>query len=344
MTLITFNILQLISSCLHLATTTTVPYKTMLGGYRIPALGYGTFTVRNETELTIALNEALRVGYRHIDTAQLYENEHIIGKVLTDWFTSGRLKREDLFVTTKIHLTNAFPHKVEKAVNKSLTDLRLDYIDLLLIHCPISFEKNGKGGLIAVATDHIGTWKKMEEQVNAGLVRSLGLSNFNISQIDRIRASARIQPANLQIEVHPYFQEKQLRDYCKKHNIVVVAYSSLGAPGVLTFFRDVGWKETPLPSILTDSEIVRISKKHNKTPAQVALRFIIQLDLVAIPKSTNAKRIKENMEIFDFVLDDQDMEDIEKLEKGIGTKIIHMQFLAPNVAEHPEYPFTELLT
>ncbi|XP_056630438.1 dihydrodiol dehydrogenase 3-like isoform X1 [Diorhabda sublineata] len=341
MTINIFHILLL--SCIHLATTTTsVPYKTMLGGYRIPVLGYGTFTVMNETELTIALNEALKLGYRHIDTAQIYGNEYIIGNVLSEWLISGKLKREDLFVTTKLHVINAFPEKVEQAVNKSLTDLKLDYIDLLLIHCPIAFNLDSKGGLIAAPTDHVGVWKKMEEQVDAGLVKSIGLSNFNMSQINRIIAAARIPPVNLQIEVHPYFQQKELREYCRQHNILVVAYSSLGSPGLPKFFKNVGYKNTTVPNILADPEIARMSKKHNKTPAQVILRFIIQLDLVAIPKSTNAKRIKENIEIFDFELDNQDMKDMEKLEKGIKTKVIDLLFLGPNVEKHAEYPFTEL--
>ncbi|XP_056636937.1 prostaglandin F synthase 1-like [Diorhabda sublineata] len=315
----------------------------MNNGKKIPSIGIGTFTVTKETELTTALNEALKIGYRHIDTATFYQNEHIIGNVLNKWLTSGQVKREDLFVTTKLHIIDSFPEKVEEAVKSSLEKLQLEYIDLLLIHCPVSCYVDENGGFVPAPTDHIGVWKKMEVEVDAGRVKSIGLSNFNMNQIEKIRASARIPPANIQVEIHPYHQQKKLREYCKKHDIVIVAYSSLGAPGVNHFYRAIGWHDHELPGVLTNPEIVRIAKKHKRSPAQIALRFALQLDLAVIPKSTNPERLKENFHIFDFDLSDEDMNDIEGLEQGIQTKIIDLKFLSPIITQHPEYPYKELI-
>ncbi|CAG9856884.1 unnamed protein product [Phyllotreta striolata] len=308
------------------------------GGYKIPALGLGTYTVTNETELTSALDEALRIGYRHIDTASRYKNEHIVGKVLNEWISSGKVKREDLFVTTKLASADVFPDRVENALKSSLLKLRLDYVDLYLIHFPVATGVEN-GADVAYPTDLVGVWRKMEEQVEAGRAKTIGVSNFNITQISRIKKIAKIQPANVQVEMHLYFQQKELRNFANENNLTVVAYSPLGTPGVNKYFLSKNITQVKLPDILHDEVVDKIAQKHKKTNAQIALRFIIQSGLVAIPKSTNPKRLRENIDIFDFSLDDEDMQKLADLDKGKKAKIFTMQYIAPNIVENSEYPF-----
>ncbi|CAG9834822.1 unnamed protein product [Diabrotica balteata] len=320
----------------------SVPYMTMNGGVKMPAIGYGTFLMMNETVLKIALNEALKVGYRHIDTAQFYMNEQVVGKVLHEWLSSGKLKREDLFVTTKLHIINEFPNKVDSALKESLEKLQLDYVDLFLIHFPIAVDLTKEGGFVPRPTDLVGVWKKMEEQVDLGRTRTIGVSNFNITQMEKIMSHARIKPANHQLELQPYYQQRELRRYCRKHNIVVVAYSSLGAPGFYEFVKAVGLDPIEVPPVLDNPEIKRIAAKHKRSAAQVILRFVYQLGVVVIPKSDRKNRIKENFQIFDFSLDRNDMKQMRKLDLGEKGKIFDFKFLHPEIFDHPEYPFAGL--
>ncbi|XP_050505503.1 aldo-keto reductase family 1 member C15-like [Diabrotica virgifera virgifera] len=320
----------------------SVPYMTMTGGVKMPAIGYGTFLMMNETVLINALNEALKVGYRHIDTAQFYMNEHVVGKVLKEWLTSGKLKREELFVTTKLHIINEFPNKVESSLKESLQKLNLDYVDLFLIHFPIAVDLTKEGGFNPRPTDLVGVWKKMEEQVDSGRTRTIGVSNFNLTQMEKIMSNARIRPANHQIELHPYYQQKEMRRYCKKHDIVVVAYSSLGAPGFYEFVKAIGLDPIKVPPVLENPEIKRIAAKHKRSAAQVVLRFVYQLGVIVIPKSDRKNRIKENFQIFDFSLDRNDMKQMKKLDLGPKGKIFDFTFLDPNIFDHPEYPFADL--
>jgi len=299
------------------------------GPYKIPVLGLGTFLNTDENVLTEVLHEALRLGYRHIDTAAAYQNEHIIGKVLKEWISSGKIKREDLFITTKLKPMDLYEDKVEEAMKTSLKKLQLDYVDLYLIHFPIA-AKTVDGKFVPQPTDFLSVWKKMEEQVDAGITRTIGLSNFNISQIQRIQKIARIQPANLQIETHVFFQNRKLIEFARKHNITVVGYSPLGNPGRPN--RIANW-----PNVFENEVVNRIARKHKKSTAQVAFKFLLQKDLVMIPKTSNIKRLKENMDVFDFKLDQEDIEALEGLERGEEARTAVQRF-TPGIEEHPEYP------
>ncbi|CAG9856883.1 unnamed protein product [Phyllotreta striolata] len=313
------------------------------GPYKIPALGLGTFSVRDEVELTSALNEALETGYRHFDTAAIYMNEHIVGKVLNEWISSGKLKRDELFITTKLSLFDEQPGLVENAIKTSLKKLQLDYIDLWLIHFPVAVQITVEKEAITLPTDLEGVWKEMEQQVALGRTRTIGLSNFNISQIKRIQNVAKIKPANLQIETHLYFQQNKLRSFARKNNITVVAYSPLASPAMPQFYKEALTSGAPLPNIFNDSAISAIAKKHKKTNAQVALKYLLQSGLVVIPRSTNPKRIRENFDIFNFHLDDGDMLALKRLDRGKKAKVFLMLNLAKEMTKHPEYPFRENL-
>ncbi|XP_060520150.1 1,5-anhydro-D-fructose reductase [Cylas formicarius] len=313
---------------------------------KMPILGYGTWQA-TDAELEAAVEAALEAGYRHIDTAYVYENEKVIGKVLKKWISSGKVKREDLFIVTKLPPGGMRPEGVSKFIKRSLAHLQLDYVDLYLIHVPFAF-KDIEGDLhpmtsdgkinLDLKTDHIGIWKAMEEQLDAGLTKAIGLSNFNISQITRVLNNARIPPCNLQVELHAYHQQKELVDFCKKNKIVVTAYSPLGNPGLASFLDRFG-KKVELPNILKNPVVNEIAKKYNKEPAQILLKHIIQRGVVAIPKSTNPQRLRQNIDIFDFSLDDSDLSKLNALDAGV--RLLDFDVFS-GVKEHPEYPFPEL--
>jgi len=314
-------------------------------GLKMPALGYGTWQATDE-ELEKAVEAALEAGYRHIDTAYVYDNEKVIGKVINRWIKAGKLKREDLFLVTKVPPSGNRPEGVPKFLKRSLENLQVDYLDVYLIHVPFAF-KDIEGdlhprtpeGLIDMdtTTDHVAIWKAMEAQVDAGLVKGIGISNFNIKQIQRIIDNARIPPVNLQVELHAYHQQKELVDFCKKHKIAVTAYSPLGSPGLGKFMAKFG-HEIDIPDILGNPVVKAIAEKHKKSEAQVLLRHIVQRGLITIPKSTTPARIRQNIDIFDFELDAKDMEQLNGLDKGPQARILDFTPF-PGIDKHPEFPF-----
>ncbi|KAJ3643650.1 hypothetical protein Zmor_026349 [Zophobas morio] len=323
---------------------------TLPSGQKMPALGLGTWEARNDEEIETSLNTALQLGYRHIDTAFVYENEAAIGRVLKQWISSGKLKREDLFITTKLPMVGVHPDRVEMFIKKSLESLQLDYVDLYLIHFPVGAKfKEGTvrpylndNGEIALEpkTDHAALWKKMEEQVDAGRTKNIGLSNYNISQITTVLKSARIKPANLQVELHVYLQQRQLVDFCKKNGITVVAYCPIANPGYNKFLVRLGQQPKQLPNLLGDPEVARIAQKHSKSPAQIALRFLVQIGAAPIPKSVTPKRIEENISIFDFNLDEGDMKILLGLDKGEAGRLAGFEVFK-GLDKHPDFPFSK---
>ncbi|XP_066257517.1 dihydrodiol dehydrogenase 3-like [Euwallacea similis] len=298
-----------------------------------------------DKELETAIETALEAGYRHIGTAHVYENEEVIGNVLKRWIGAGKIKREDIFLVTKLPPVGMRPDGVRQYLRKSLDLLQVDYVDLYLVHVPFGF-KDVEGDMILgdktfdvdFSTDHQAIWKAMEEQVDKGLTKSIGLSNFNITQIQKILDNARIRPTSLQIELHEYHQQKALVEFCKKNNIVVTAYSPLGNPGLTTFFNKFG-KKVELPNILKDPIVNQVAQKHNKSPAQILLKHIDQKGIYAIPKSTNPQRLRENMDLFDFKLEDTDVKTLNGLEKGV--RLLDFTIF-DGIKDHPEYPFPEL--
>ncbi|XP_049795397.1 1,5-anhydro-D-fructose reductase-like [Schistocerca nitens] len=321
-------------------------YITFFNGQKMPILGLGTARALGD-DVEKAIDKALEIGYRHIDTAQRYNNEAQIGRALKKWLDSGKIKREDLFIVTKLPSTGNRAECVEKHLKQSLHDLQLDYVDLYLVHQPIGFQDvdpkdNGGKMLLDVNTDHVSLWKAMEAQVDAGRARSIGLSNFNARQVKRVWQSARIRPANLQVELHVYFQQAELRAFCRALDVTVCAYTPLGGPDrqppshnahaadankLLNHFQ------------LTNPVVSQIAQKHGKTNAQILLRYLIQLGVAVIPKSTNPDRLQQNFDVFDFELSPEDTDMLERLDKGPAGRQVRRHI--PEMANHPEYPYNE---
>ncbi|XP_049842377.1 1,5-anhydro-D-fructose reductase-like [Schistocerca gregaria] len=323
---------------------------TFFNGHKMPIVGLGTGQA-SKGEVGRAIDVALETGYRHIDAAYLYGNEAEIGQALKKWFDSGKLKREDLFIVTKLPAIANRAESVEKYLKKSLEALQLNYVDLYLIHQPVGFQdvggdtfprdKDGKV-LLDMNTDIISLWKAMEAQVDAGRARSIGLSNFNSSQIKRIWQAARIRPANLQVELHIYFQQRELAAFCKALDVTVCAFAPLGSPQMPNLFHARGGDASKLVSLspMSDPVVSRIAEKYKKTTAQVLLRHTVQRGIVVIPKSVNPDRIKQNFDIFDFELTQEDMDELDALDKGPKGRMFN-DAIAPERTKHPEYPFHE---
>jgi len=309
-----------------------VPKMPLNSGHSLPQLGLGTWQSK-VGEVGEAVKISLQEGYRHLDCAMGYANHDEIGNVLSEAFKSGQVKREDVFITSKIWNTFHSYGKARAAIDTMLKDLQLTYLDLCLIHWPMGYNeedgfmpKDENGKMIYADTDYLDTWKAMEEAVKAGKVRSIGLSNFNTKQIDRVISKCTIKPAVLQVEVHPYLQQTPLLEYCKKNGIVMTAFSPLA--NNTHMFRQEGQ-----PNLLEDKVISNIAQKHKKTPAQVALRWAIQRGTVAIPKSTRQQRLQENIDVFDFQLTAEDMEAIKGLDRNFRLLTLERDI------SHPHYPF-----
>ncbi|XP_055525293.1 aldo-keto reductase family 1 member A1 [Wyeomyia smithii] len=309
----------------------------LANGARMPALGFGTWRASDE-EVEKALNEALIAGYRHIDTAPVYLNEKMIGKVLKQWLEAGKLTREELFIVTKLPPHGTRACSVEKFLKRSLADLQMEYVDLYLIHVPFTVpEVDGpflmnedKEIVLETTTDHIALWKAMEKVREDGLARNIGLSNFNQRQIQRIIDNCQIKPANLQIENHIYLQQPELVKFCKSNGISVTAYSPLGSKGIETLLN------REVPNLLENPVVKEIANKLRKSVAQVLLRHLLQRGISTIPKSTNAKRVRENIDLFDFKIEDSDMALLDALDQNI--RICDFGFF-PGISKHPEFPF-----
>lgn len=319
-------------------------------GAKLPLLGLGTWQSTDPTQLKAALKAALDVGYRLIDTAQVYGNEAIIGEVLQEYFNTGKLKREDVFITTKLPFYVCKPEDVEKCFERQLRDLQVDYVDLYLFHCPcmtenVIDEKTGKftaktrdgsfATVIFSELDHLITWKAMEKLFKEGKAKALGLSNFNEEQIKRIIDNAEVKPHNVQVECHIYWPQHELFDFCKKHNITFTAYSPIGSPGRKEC--DPGYK-WPEGEPLKDSLVVELANKYNKTPAQILIRHLVQRGISTIPKSTKPERVRENCNIFDFKLTDEEMHKLNNLPTRI--RLCPFQWFF----NHPFFPFKDVDT
>lgn len=294
-------------------------------------MGLGTWNSSPE-QIDTAVTAALKAGYRHIDGAYLYDNEQQIGSSLKKCMQAMNLKREEIFITSKVWCTHMRPEEAKKSVEKTLSDLQLEYVDLYLIHYPVAFQpstnfypKNQDGSVEYDDVSHEKLWKTLEKFVDEGKIKSLGLSNFNSRQIANILKICRIKPVNLQVEIHANFPNSKLVDYCKSVGLSVTAYAPLGSPAAVP----------GATNLLTEKWVCEIAQKHKKTPAQVLIRYLIQRGLIVVPKSVTPARIVENMQVFDFQLTDEEMQIMNT--SGLNQR----QFKVQIMKDHPEYPYNE---
>ncbi|CAK1549027.1 unnamed protein product [Leptosia nina] len=291
-----------------------IPNFKLNNGLEIPALGYGTwlgvndkieFRIEDAPKLVEAMLYAIDLGYRHFDTAHLYRVEPEVGFAVRKKIEEGVVKREDIFVTTKIWQHNHRLADAEASVRASLRRMGLDYIDLVVIHWPMAINEDG----IDEKIDYLETYRGLENAYNAGLVKAIGVSNFNVEQMRRLLANCTIRPAVNQIQVNLNLLEKDLVSLCQAEDVLVVSYSSFGG---MTKAYD---KTSPEPKI--DNPIMtRMANKYGKSVTQLVLRFLYQKRIATIPKSLTKSRILENASIFDFDIDSEDVATLEKFDCG----------------------------
>jgi len=299
----------------------------------------GTWQSPPDGSLYRAIRGAIDNGYRHIDCAYAYENEEEVGKAINDAIKEGKVKREDLYVVSKLWLTFFRRDRVQVCVKKILAKLNTPYLDLCLMHWPMSF-KGVDDTLVPVGPDgnvengnidYLEAWQGLEDCVRAGLVKSIGISNFNSQQIDRLVNAATIKPVTNQVECHPYLAQKQLKKFCEERGITLTAYSPLGNPGSTANTKaDKG-------QLLKDPTILRLAQKYGKNVGQILLKFQAQRGVIVIPKSVNLDRIITNIQIFDFDLTPEEITELESLDRNYRSCLFDV-FSIPN---HPKYPFND---
>lgn len=264
-------------------------YITLYNGVKMPQLGYGVYQISKD-DCTRCVLDALSVGYRHIDTAQSYFNEEEVGSAVLE---SG-IKREDIFITTKVWIEHYGYESTKQSVMQSLQKLKTDYIDLVLLHQPFS--------------DVYGAWRALEELYSQGIIKAIGVSNFTSDRLVDICNFANIKPMVNQIETHPHHQQVQAHEWMKKYGVCHESWAPFGEG------RN---------GLFENAELTEIGKKYNKTAAQVMLRWAIQRDIVVIPKSTHKERMQQNFDVFDFELAPEDMQKIAALDKGQSSFFSH---------------------
>ena len=253
-------------------------------GVTIPQIGIGVFLTPQGEVTENSVRWALEAGYRHVDTAMIYENEEDVGNAIK----AGLVAREDIFITTKLWNEDIRQGRAREAFFESLKRLQTDYVDLYLIHWP--------------ATGYEEAWKVMEELYKEGRIKAIGVSNFQIHHLEQLEKIASVVPAVNQIESHPYFTNQEVIDYCKEKNIAVEVWSPLGGTG---------------GNLLEDETLRELAAKYGKTPAQIVIRWDIQREVIVLPKSVHRDRIISNLDVFDFELEKEDMERIDRLNKDM---------------------------
>lgn len=271
-------------------------YVTLSNGVKMPRLGYGVYQVTKD-ECERCVSDALKVGYRHIDTAQSYFNEEEVGNAIK----KSSIPREELFITTKVWIEHYGYEECRKSVIESMRKLQLDYIDLVLLHQPFA--------------DYYGAWRALEELYAEGKLRAIGVSNFNPDRLVDICSFSRIKPMVNQVETHPHNQQKAAHEWMNKYGVVHEAWAPFGEGR---------------GGLFTDPVLEKIAAKYGKTTAQVMLRWHIQRGIAVIPKSTHIERMRENFDVFGFTLSDKDMQAIAVLDKEQSSFFSHTD---PNMVE-----------
>ncbi|XP_053675614.1 1,5-anhydro-D-fructose reductase-like [Anopheles nili] len=301
---------------------------TLNNGKKMPVLGLGTYGLRGQNCID-AVKTAIDAGYRHIDTAFLYENETEVGQGIKEKIEDGTITREDIFVTTKLWNTSHEPDQVRQAFDTSMANLNLGYVDLYLMHSPLGATVDSNGVTVLTDIDYVTTWKAMENLLDTGRVRSIGVSNFNSEQLRRVIEHGTVKPVTNQVECHVRLNQKKLIKFCKDRDVVVTAYSPLVRPSATIGLDSSG---TPKPAF-EDERVVSIAERYGKTPAQVLLRYLVDIGTVPIPKSGNPDRIRQNLNIFDFTLTPEEVCSLDSL--NTGQRLVKL----PSAVAHPFYPF-----
>ncbi|XP_052012881.1 aldo-keto reductase family 1 member C21 isoform X3 [Apodemus sylvaticus] len=283
-------------------------------GHLIPVLGFGTaipseFPKSKAKKLT---KMAIDAGFRHFDSASVYNTEDHVGEAIRSKIADGTVRRKDIFYTTKLWCTSHHPELVRSSLEQSLKKLQLDYVDLYLIHFPMAL-------------------KAMEKCKDAGLAKSIGVSNFNRRQLEMIlnKPGLKYKPVCNQVECHLYLNQMKLLDFCKSKDIVLVAYGVLGTQ------RYSGWVDQNSPVLLDEPVLGSLAKKYSRTPALIALRYQLQRGIVVLNTSLKEERIRENMQVFEFQLSSEDMKVLDGLNRN-------MRYISGRIFEgHPNFPFSD---
>ncbi|KAG2207146.1 hypothetical protein INT47_012199 [Mucor saturninus] len=288
-------------------------------GDKIPLVGFGTARIAQEDTADVVYT-AIKSGYRLIDGALLYKNETEVGHGIKRAIDEGIVKREELFVISKLWTSFHKKDDVRRSFDVTLKNLGLDYIDLYLMHFPFAteyvdprhpnpgfFNKDNKFVLQRIPVHE--TWRAMEILVDAGLVRNIGISNFNVQSVLDLLTYARITPAVLEIELHPYLWQERLVNWVKSQGIEIIAYASFGN----TVFDAVPPATAHVPSLMTHPTVAKIAQKHNRNNGQILLSFAAQQNIIVIPKSVQESRMKTNLDLFSYKLDADDIEQLKSL-------------------------------
>ncbi len=282
---------------------------------KMPILGLGTWKAE-PGEVGKAVQEAIKIGYRHIDCAAIYGNEAEIGKALEEVMQAGIVTRNQLWITSKLWNNAHARQEVPVALKKTLADLRLDYLDLYLVHWPVAtrpevvFPRKADDFLSLAERPLLDTWSGMEDCVESGLVKHIGVSNFSIKKIEELKHT-KIKPEMNQIELHPYLQQNEMLEYCRANNVFLTAYSPLGSPD-----RPDVMKGPNEPSLLENPVVAKIAEAHACSTAHVLLGWAVERGTAVIPKSTNLGRLTENLAAANLKLSKQEMAELAKLERG----------------------------
>ena len=263
-------------------------YTKLLNNIEIPMLGYGTYKTAADEEGLQMIKDAIKAGYRHIDTAQGYKNEHLVGQAIRE---SG-IPRNQFFVTTKVWNDNQGYDKTKESIEESLNKLNIDYIDLLLIHWPIPQGKNDEWKKL-----NQETWKAMEEYYDAGLIKAIGVSNFLEHHLNNLLESARIMPMVNQLEIHPYYQQQSTVKFCQDKGIIVESWGPL--------MRVKAFK---------DPKLIELAQRNNISVAQLCIRYCLDRNIVTLQKSSKFERMIDNARVFGYHLDEYTMNEIAKLD------------------------------
>lgn len=307
-------------------------------GHKIPLLGLGTWNAQGR-ELKEAVKSAIYAGYRHIDTASNYKNEVIVGEAIAECIKENVVSRKDLYITTKLWNNSHMRGSVPRALQASLKALKLNYVDLYLIHYPIGYKEGAelspvdeRGVLQTSDVDYVETWLGMQDVKHLGLTRSIGVSNFNKHQIKRILYYCTTVPAINQVECHPYLNQTKLINFCKKHQIGMTAYSPLGSPG-----RQGAAAKDQKKILIQDPVILSIAKKNHVTAGQVLISYQLQRKIVVIPKAIQKAHLDANLDSLNIKLTDAEMQQLNALDCN------HRFMIFERCLNHKYYPFDEEL-